>query len=55
MAVQFNFPNQVIEKFMERGKKLAFLAGQKHDDITTITHIIIPVQREFQPDSQHGK
>ena len=55
MDVLYNVPNQVIEKFMEQGKKLAFLAGKKVGDITTVTHIVIPIQHEFQTDTEHGK
>ena len=55
MSIQYNVPTQVIEKFKERGKNLAFLAGKKDGDITTVTHIIIPAQRKFQSDIDFGK
>ena len=54
MAVQYNVPNQVIEKFMERGKKLGFLAGHKNGNVITVSHLIIPIQQEFRPDIDHG-
>ena len=31
MVVQYNFNDEVIEKYLERGKKLAFLVGHKDD------------------------
>ena len=52
--VQFDIPKQVIEKFKERGKKLAFLSGQKDGDITTISHIIFPIQQAFHPEFEQG-
>ena len=56
MVVQYYIPNQIIEKFMERGKpKLGFLAGQKIGNVLTVTHLIIPSQHEFRPDSEYGK
>ena len=54
MVVQYIIPNEVIEKFKERGKKLAFLAGQKDIDIITISHIIFPIQQTFHPDFEQG-
>lgn len=55
MVVQYNIPNQVIEKFKERGKTLAFLAGHKDGDLITVTHLIIPTQNEFRTDIDQGK
>ena len=52
--VQFDIPKQVIEKFKERGKKLAFLTGQKDGDIITISHIIFPIQQTFHPGFEYG-
>ena len=54
MVVHYNIPKEVIEKFKERGKKLAFLIGQKAGDIITISHIIFPIQQTFHPDSEQG-
>ena len=55
MVVQYFVPNQVIEKFKERGKELAFLAGHKDGDCVTVSHIIFPNQHEFRLDSEYGK
>ena len=55
MVVQYNIPNEVIEKFKERGKQLAFLAGQKEGNSVTVSHIIFPIQHEYQPDRNFGK
>ena len=58
MVVQYIVPNQVIEKFMERGKpKLAFLAGQTNGDgdVITVSHLVIPTQHEFRPESELGE
>ena len=56
MVVKYLIPNQVIEKYMERGRpSLSFLAGQKIGDVFTVTHLIIPSQHEFQLDSDFGK
>ena len=57
MVVQYNVPKGVIEKFKERGKKLAFLAGQKDEGgkIVTVSHLIVPIQQEFRPDTEYGK
>ena len=55
MIAQFNVPNQVIQKFMERGKNLAFLAGHKDGVNITVSHIILPIQREFLLDKEYGK
>ena len=43
---------------MERGKpKLAFLAGHSNNagDVFTVSHLVIPSQHEYQPDSEFGK
>ena len=58
MVPQYNIPNEVIDKFMERGKlKLAFLVGDTNDagNVITVSHIVIPSQHEYQPDSKFGK
>ena len=47
-------PNQVIEKFMEHGNKLGFLAGKKDGDITKVTHLVIPIQKKIQTDTELG-
>lgn len=47
-------PDQVIEKFMEHGNKLGFLAGKKDGDITKVTHLVIPIQKKYHPDTEHG-
>ena len=54
MVVQYNVPNQVIEKFKERGKNLAFLVGHKDGDLITVSHLIIPTQNEFRTDIDRG-
>ena len=55
MVVQYYIPNQVIEKFMERGKpKLGFLAGQKIGNVFTATHLIIPSQHDVRQDRKVG-
>ena len=53
MVVQYNFNDEVIEKYLERGKKLAFLVGHKDDrvDVITASHLIIPTQHDFQIES----
>ena len=41
---------------MERGKpKLAFLAGHRNGDVIMVSHLVIPTQHEFRPDSEFGK
>ena len=55
MVVQYNIPNEVIEKFKERGKLLAFLAGHRDDNVITVSHIIFPNQHEYRIDSEFGK
>ena len=57
MVVQYNIPKEVIEKFKERGKELAFLAGQKDEagKIVTVSHLIFPIQQEFRADTEYGK
>ena len=55
MVVQYNIPNEVIEKFRERGKQLAFLAGCKDGNSVTVSHIVFPIQHEYHPDSEFGK
>ena len=55
MVVQYNIPNEVIEKFKERGKQLAFLAGHRDGNIITVSHIIFPNQYEYRIDSEFGK
>ena len=55
MVVQYNIPNEVIEKFKERGKLLAFLAGNRDGNVITVSHIIFPNQHEFRIDSEFGK
>ena len=54
MVVQYNIPNEVIEKFKERGKNLAFLVGHKDGDLITVSHLIIPTQNEFRMDVDQG-
>ena len=54
MVVQYKVPNQVIEKFKERGKSLAFLAGHKDDHLVTVSHLIIPSQNEFRTEIDQG-
>ena len=55
MVLQYNIPNEVIEKFRERGKQLAFLAGHRDGNVITVSHIIFPNQHEFRIDSEFGK
>ena len=58
MVPKYIVPNEIIDKFMERGKpKLAFLAGHTNDagDVITVSHLVIPSQNEYQPDSNFGK
>ena len=55
MVVQYNIPNEVIEKFKERGKLLAFLAGHRDGNVITVSHIIFPNQHEYRIDSEFGK
>ena len=56
MVVQYNIPKEVIEKFKERGKELAFLAGQKDKagKVVTVSHLIFPIQLEFRADTEYG-
>ena len=56
MVVKYHVPNQIIEKYKERGRlKLAFLAGHNNNNVIKVTHLIIPTQHEFQLDSKFGK
>ena len=57
MVVRYNIPKEIIEKFKERGKELAFLAGQKDEagKIVTVSHLIFPIQQEFRVDTEYGK
>ena len=51
MVLEYHVPKQVIDKFTERGKNLAFLAGYIHEDSITVSHMIIPIQFESRSSS----
>ena len=55
MVLQFNVPEQVIEKFKETGKELGFLAGLEEGNLIIVSHLIIPTQHDFQTDTEYGK
>ena len=56
MVVQYLVPNQVIEKFKERGKSsLGFLVGHSNGNVITVSHLVIPTQHEFRPESELGE